>query len=123
VPNAGWIGVLIAFGELAIGACLAIGFLTPLAALGSLALLFTYVMSGTASVCAFYALFAIVILAMWRTSGWIGVDGLLYGRHQRRDISNGNNVVTTNTVVREETSAPGEVFGATEDGKVPVVSR
>jgi hypothetical protein len=51
------------------------------------------------------------------------VDGLLYGRHQRRDISNGNNVVTTNTVVREETSAPGEVFGATEDGKVPVVSR
>jgi hypothetical protein len=97
--------------------------LTPLAALGSLALLFTYVMSGTASVCAFYALFAIVILTMWRTSGWIGVDGLLYGRHQRRDISNGNNVVTTNTVVREETSAPGEVFGATEDGKVPVVSR
>jgi len=41
----GWIGVLIAFAEFAIGVCLAIGFLTPLAALGSLALLFTYVMS------------------------------------------------------------------------------
>jgi hypothetical protein len=46
-------------------------------------LLFTYVMSGTASVCAFYALFAIVILATWRTSGWIGVDGFISGRRQR----------------------------------------
>jgi len=57
---------------------------TPLAALGSLALLFTYVMSGTASVCAFYALFAIVILATWRTSSWLGVDGFIGGYVQRR---------------------------------------
>ena len=84
VPNAGWIALLVAFSELAIGAALVVGFLTPLACLGSLALLFTYVMSGTASVCAFYALFSIVILAMWRTSGWIGVDGLLAGLRQRR---------------------------------------
>ncbi len=61
-----------------------VGFLTPLAALGSLALLFTYVMSGTASVCAFYALFSIVILATWRTSSWLGVDGLVMGHLQRR---------------------------------------
>jgi thiosulfate dehydrogenase [quinone] large subunit len=123
VPNAGWIGVLVAVAEFAIGACLAIGFLTPLAALGSLALLFTYVMSGTASVCAFYALFAIVLLTMWRTSGWIGVDGLLYGRHQRRDLSKGSSVVTTTTVAREQTKAPGEVFDLPTDGKVPVVTR
>jgi len=84
VPNSAWIAVLVAFAELAIGAALALGFLTPLACLGSLLLLFTYVMSGTASVCAFYAFFAIVILAMWRTSSWIGVDGLLSGRRQRR---------------------------------------
>jgi thiosulfate dehydrogenase [quinone] large subunit len=83
VPNSGWIAILVAFAELAIGAALALGFLTPLACLGSLLLLFTYVMSGTASVCAFYAFFAIVILAMWRTSSWIGVDGLLSGRRQR----------------------------------------
>jgi thiosulfate dehydrogenase (quinone) large subunit len=83
VPNSGWIAILVAFAELAIGAALAIGLLTPLACLGSLLLLFTYVMSGTASVCAFYAFFAIVILAMWRTSSWIGVDGLLSGRRQR----------------------------------------
>jgi thiosulfate dehydrogenase [quinone] large subunit len=84
VPNAGWIGVVVALSEFAIGAALALGFLTPLACAGSLLLLFTYVMSGTASVCAFYALFAIVILAMWRTSSWIGVDGLISGYRQRR---------------------------------------
>jgi thiosulfate dehydrogenase (quinone) large subunit len=92
VPNAGWIGVLVAVSEFAIGIALVLGLYTPLAALGSLALLFTYVMSGTASVCAFYALFAIVILATWRTSSWIGVDGLLAGyrqRHQGRHHASG----------------------------------
>jgi thiosulfate dehydrogenase (quinone) large subunit len=77
VPNAGAIGVLVAVGEFAIGVALVAGLFTRVAALGSLALLFTYVMSGTASVCAFYALFAIVILVMWRTSSWIGADGLV----------------------------------------------
>jgi hypothetical protein len=56
---------------------------SELAALGSLALLFTYVMSGTASVCVWSALFAIVILVMWRTSSWIGVDGLFAAYRER----------------------------------------
>ena len=56
VPNSGWIGVLVAVSELVIGVALVAGLFTRIAALGSLALLFTYVMSGTASVCAFYAL-------------------------------------------------------------------
>jgi uncharacterized membrane protein YphA (DoxX/SURF4 family) len=84
VPNAGWIAVLVAISELAIGAALALGLFTPLAAFASLILLFTYVMSGTASVCGFYALVAIVLLVMWRSAGYIGVDGLLYGRYQMR---------------------------------------
>lgn len=84
VPNAGWIAVLVAFGELAIGLGLAFGFLTRTAAVASLLLLFTYVMSGTASVCAFYALCAIIVLATWRTSSWIGVDGLIAGFRERR---------------------------------------
>ncbi|MGC2485037.1 MAG: DoxX family protein [Acidimicrobiales bacterium] len=83
VPNSGWIGVLVALSEFSIGVALALGLFTRFAALGSLALLFTYVMSGTASVCAFYALFAIVILATWRTSSWIGIDGVIYGYRQR----------------------------------------
>jgi thiosulfate dehydrogenase [quinone] large subunit len=84
VPNASWIAVIVAFGELAIGLGLVVGFLTRTAAIASLLLLFTYIMSGTASVCAFYALCAIIVLATWRTSTWIGVDGVLSGFKQRR---------------------------------------
>jgi thiosulfate dehydrogenase (quinone) large subunit len=83
VPNAGAIGILVAVAEFAIGVALVAGLFTRVAALGSLALLFTYVMSGTASVCAFYAAIAIVILVMWRTSSWIGVDGLISAYRQR----------------------------------------
>ena len=89
VPNAGWIGVLVAVSELVIGVALVAGLFTRIAALGSLALLFTYVMSGTASVCAWYALFAIVILVMWRTSSWIGIDGLISNYRQRRHHERG----------------------------------
>jgi hypothetical protein len=35
--------------------------------------------AGDASVCAFYALFSVVILATWRTSSWLGVDGPVMG--------------------------------------------
>lgn len=84
VPNAGWIGIVVALAEFTVGVCLALGLFTPIAAIVSLALLFTYVMSGTASVCAFYAFFAIVIIATWRTSSWIGIDGLISGYRQRR---------------------------------------
>lgn len=87
VPNAGWIAVLVAFGELAIGIALVAGFFTRTASLASLLLLFTYVMSGTASVCAFYALCALVVLATWRTSSWIGVDGLISGYRLRHEDS------------------------------------
>jgi thiosulfate dehydrogenase (quinone) large subunit len=84
VPNAGWIAILVAVAEFAIGIALCLGLFTRVAALGSLALLFTYVMSGTASVCAFYALFALVVLTFWRTSSWLGVDGLAASYRQHR---------------------------------------
>jgi thiosulfate dehydrogenase [quinone] large subunit len=83
VPNSGFIGILVAFGEFAVGVGLVLGLFTRIAALGSLALLFTYVMSGTASVCAFYALCALVVLATWKTSSWIGADGFISGYRQR----------------------------------------
>ena len=89
VPNSGWIGVLIAVSELVIGLALVAGLCTRIAALGSLALLFTYVMSGTASVCAFYALVALVILTMWKTASWIGVDGLIAGYRRRHHAQPG----------------------------------
>ena len=84
VPNAGPIALLVAVGEFTIGVALVLGLFTRVAAISSLALLFTYVMSGTASVCGFYALFAIVILATWKTSSWIGADGAIAAYRQRR---------------------------------------
>lgn len=109
VPNAGWIAILVAVAEFSIGCALVAGFLTPFAALGSLALLFTYVMSGTASVCAFYALFAIVIIAMWRTSSWIGVDGLISGYRQRHDAEKSLGKQITFTDRRSTTNGSGTV--------------
>lgn len=95
VPNASWIALMVAFAEFAIGIALALGLFTRIAALASLGLLFTYVMSGTASVCAFYALFALVVLATWRTSSWIGVDGVISSYRQRREAKSITNVSTT----------------------------
>lgn len=87
VPNSGWIAILVAASEFVIGVALVAGLFTRIAAVGSLALLFTYVMSGTASVCAFYALCAIVILTFWRTSSWLGIDGLAasYRQHHKNE--------------------------------------
>jgi thiosulfate dehydrogenase [quinone] large subunit len=99
VPNAGGIAILVAVAEFAIGIALCLGLFTRIAALGSLALLFTYVMSGTASVCAFYALFAIVILTMWRTSSWLGIDGLVASYRQRHHHERG-----LHTPIREHLS-------------------
>jgi thiosulfate dehydrogenase [quinone] large subunit len=108
VPNAGWIAILVALCEFSIGVALSLGLFTRIAAIGSLALLFTYVMSGTASVCAFYAFFAIVILATWRTSSWIGVDGLIRGfrqRHQARETSTPTVSVSLASFDAEEASS------------------
>jgi thiosulfate dehydrogenase [quinone] large subunit len=99
VPNSGWIGVLVAVAEFLIGCGLVLGLFTPIAALASLALLFTYVMSGTASVCALYALFAIVLLATWRTSSWIGLDGLIGGYRQRNNDHSGPEAVVSDLKV------------------------
>ena len=57
VPNSGWIGILVAVAEFAIGIAPCLGLFTPAGSTWQPGLLFTYVMSGTASVCAFYALF------------------------------------------------------------------
>ncbi len=84
VPNAGWIGVLVSVAEFLAGIALVLGLFTPAAALGALILNVVYMLSGTAGVNPFYAAFAVVLLATWRTSGWIGADGLILGYIQRR---------------------------------------
>ena len=93
VPNSGAIGILVALAEFVIGVALCAGLFTRLAALASLGLLFTYVMSGTASVCGFYALFAIIVLATWRTSSWIG-----RGRCHSPPTANATTIITFRSV-------------------------
>jgi thiosulfate dehydrogenase [quinone] large subunit len=105
IPNSGAIGILVAVGEFAIGIALCLGVFTRVAAIASLALLFTYVMSGTASVTAFYALFAIVILATWRTSSWIGIDGLIAGYRQRHSGKHSVRLETVTGTVGEAKAA------------------
>jgi thiosulfate dehydrogenase [quinone] large subunit len=87
VPNASWIGVLVSYAEFVGGVALVIGLLTPIAAGGLLVLNITYMLSGTAGVNPVYALFAVLLLVTWRTSGWIGVDGLIAGFRSRHSLS------------------------------------
>jgi thiosulfate dehydrogenase (quinone) large subunit len=82
VPNSGWIGVSISVAEFALGIALVLGLLTPLVALGGLSLNMTYMLSGTAGVNPVFMIFSIVLIVAWRTSGWIGVDGLIMGYRQ-----------------------------------------
>jgi hypothetical protein len=56
-------------------------------------------------VCGFYALFAIVILATWKTSSWIGVDGLVAGYRQRRHDRRLSSQRPSVTVIAEHAKA------------------
>jgi hypothetical protein len=81
-------------------------------------------MSGTASVCAFYAFVAIVILATWRTSSWIGVDGVIRGFRQREHPSDtGAPALTTEVdrgVFTPSRAKVAETLNVTTDEPLPV---
>jgi thiosulfate dehydrogenase (quinone) large subunit len=84
LPNSGWIGVAISVSEFVIGIALVLGVFTPGFAFLALGLNVVYMFSGTAGVNPVYAIFAVVLILAWRTSGWIGADGLAMGYLQRR---------------------------------------
>jgi thiosulfate dehydrogenase [quinone] large subunit len=84
VPNSGWIGILISVSEFVIGVALVLGVFTPGFAFAGLVLNVTYMLSGTAGVNPAYAAASVLLILMWRTSGWIGVDGIAMGIWQRR---------------------------------------
>jgi thiosulfate dehydrogenase [quinone] large subunit len=84
VPNSGWIGITVSVAEFTIGVALLLGFLTPGFALAGLVLNVTYMLSGTAGVNPAYAAASILLILTWRTSGWIGCDGVTMGILQRR---------------------------------------
>jgi hypothetical protein len=63
-------------------------------------------MSGTASVCAFYALCAIVVLVMRRTSGWIGIDGLIANYRNRHHHERGLDIPIRELLSQVATGTP-----------------
>jgi hypothetical protein len=86
-------------------------------------------MSGTASVCAFYAFFALVLLTFWRTASWIGVDGLILGYRQRHygtfqksndiggsDNSSGSSAMPSTMMKNDESTK------SSSDQEVPVMA-
>jgi thiosulfate dehydrogenase [quinone] large subunit len=84
VPNSGWIGITVSVAEFTIGVALVLGFFTPGFALAGLVLNVTYMLSGTAGVNPAYAAASVLLVLTWRTSGWIGLDGITMGILQRR---------------------------------------
>jgi thiosulfate dehydrogenase [quinone] large subunit len=94
VPNSAWIGKVISVSEFTIGVALVLGVLTPLFAVAGLTLNMIYMFSGTAGVNPMFAILSVVLILAWRTSGWIGADGLLMAAWQRRRHATGSTPVT-----------------------------
>jgi thiosulfate dehydrogenase [quinone] large subunit len=74
IPNASWIGRLVALGELVIGVALILGLFTGLFALAGLVLNLTYMFSGSAGVNPMYALASVGLILAWRNAGALGLD-------------------------------------------------
>lgn len=69
-----WFAYLIAFGEVAIGVALIIGFATGFAALAGATMNFNFMMAGTASTNPVLFLLAVLLILAWKVAGRIGID-------------------------------------------------
>jgi thiosulfate dehydrogenase (quinone) large subunit len=85
IPNASWIGKLIALGELAIGIALILGLLTGLAALAGLLLNLIYMFTGSAGVNPAYAILSMGLILAWRNAGLLGLDRFALSSVWRRN--------------------------------------
>jgi thiosulfate dehydrogenase [quinone] large subunit len=88
IPNASWIGKLVALGELVIGVALILGLFTGLAAFAGLVLNLTYMFSGSAGVNPMYALAGVGLILAWRNAGTLGLDRfILQGAWKKHHVS------------------------------------
>lgn len=74
LPYAGVFSYLVAFGELAVGAALILGFLTGIAAFFGLLMNLSYLWAGTLSTNALLLFAAVLLMLAWRVAGWWGLD-------------------------------------------------
>jgi thiosulfate dehydrogenase [quinone] large subunit len=76
----GWFGVLITFGELAIGIGLLVGALVGIAAFFGALMNMSFLLAGSASVNPVLFTFAIGLMLAWKVAGYYGVDRYLLPR-------------------------------------------
>jgi thiosulfate dehydrogenase [quinone] large subunit len=69
-----WFAWIIAFGETIAGIALIIGALTAFAALGGAFMNFNFMLAGSASTNPVLFLLALLLIAGWKVSGYIGLD-------------------------------------------------
>lgn len=75
-----WMGKLVAVGETLVGIALILGVFTGFAAFFGGFMNFNYLMAGTVSVNPMFLVLAILLLAAWKISGFIGLDYFLVPR-------------------------------------------
>lgn len=77
LPQAQILSYVIAFGELFVGILLVLGLFTSVAAALGLAMNVSYLLAGTVSINPQMAVLQAVLLVACKTSGWLGLDGLI----------------------------------------------
>lgn len=114
-----WINFTTTYGLIAIGVCLILGFLTPLAALGAVAFLAMIYLSlppwpgvapnprteGHYFIVSknLIELIACLVIATTPSGHWIGLDALLFGRMRRRRLAGATDQAQTATTTQGRT--------------------
>ncbi len=72
-----WFGDLIAFGELLVGIGLIVGAFVGVSAFFGAAMNFNFMLAGTASTNPLMFLLAVLLIMVWKTAGYYGLDRFL----------------------------------------------
>lgn len=72
--NATIFSYLVAYGEVAVGLALIVGFMTGIAAFFGALMNFNFLFAGTVSINPLLVLLEIFLILAWRTAGWWGLD-------------------------------------------------
>lgn len=80
LPNVKIFSILVAWGEVLVGIALILGLFTVVASFFSGFMNLNYMLAGTMSINATMFVGAVILLAAWRTAGWLGLDHWLLPR-------------------------------------------
>ena len=86
MDNATIFSYVVAYGEVAVGLGLIVGFLTGIAAFFGVLMNFNFLFAGTVSINPQLIILGILIMLAWRTAGWWGLDRWLLRLLRRRPV-------------------------------------